>query len=257
MSSSNSSNNFLIEKDNGVLTVTNNQPEKRNALSRAALAELGEIFLDHREDKGLIAAVLTGAGEKSFAAGGDLKEFESIRTEEAAAHMSELGFIALKAIKQFPVPVIAAVNGFALGGGAELAMACDYRIAAEHAKIGFIQGKLGISSSWGGAIYLAERIGASKAMKLLATGEVLDIHTARKLEVIDVACDSGECLKEKTKAFIEALRTSPPQSLRTAKAIVIDANNLWLDKLRNSEHQLFVENWVHEEHWRRVAATNS
>ncbi len=243
---------FDVSQRDCILHVTINRPQKRNALSREALAELKGIFLQHAEDDSLFAAVLRGAGEESFAAGGDLKDFDLVRSASEAAQMSQLGFDALRAIRQFPVPVVAAVNGVALGGGAELAMACDYRVAAAHARIGFIQGTLGISSSWGGAIYLAERVGTGSAMRLLCTGEILGAGDALQNQVVDVACPPGDLLEDAVDKFLAPFRNSTLQSIRAAKALTIDASRLWLETLRQSEQRLFVENWVSEEHWQRV-----
>lgn len=245
---------FIVDKTRNVLSVTINRPEKRNALSREALAELEQIFKQHSKDPDLVAAVLTSAGDKSFAAGGDLQDFDLIRSEEDASNMSVLGFNALQAIKQFPVPVIAAVNGVALGGGAELALACDFRIAAAQAKIGFIQCKLGLSSSWGGSIYLAERIGSSNALQLLATGQVLEASSALALSVVDQVCEPNESLEEKVAAFINPMQQASLQGLRAAKTLAIKANSEWIEPLRESEHQLFVKNWVSDEHWQRAAS---
>src|SRR5918993_3980409 len=134
------------------LDVTINRPAKRNALSRDSLAALKRVFERHSGEHGIRVAVLTAAGEKSFAAGGDLKDLSTIRTLGEAAEMSRSARDVLDSIRRFPVPVVAALNGDALGGGAELAVACDMRVAATHARIGFVQGRLGITTAWGGGI---------------------------------------------------------------------------------------------------------
>ncbi|MCH8238351.1 MAG: enoyl-CoA hydratase/isomerase family protein, partial [Proteobacteria bacterium] len=136
------------DSQDGVITVTIDRPGKRNALSREVLAELAEIFTAAARDDGLKAAVVTGAGDKCFAAGGDLKDLASVRTLNDARAMADDAKQAFEAIRRFPVPVVAALNGDALGGGAELAVACDFRVFAHHARIGFVHGRLNIPTAW-------------------------------------------------------------------------------------------------------------
>ena len=134
----NEASRLLTEVDGALLRVTINRPDKRNALSLGVLDDIGAAFRAHRNEE-LKCAVLTGAGDKAFAAGGDLKELDSLRTLAEARSMSSRAHEALDEIRYFPVPVIGALNGVALGGGAELAMACDIRIGAAHADFGLIQ----------------------------------------------------------------------------------------------------------------------
>jgi len=154
----------LVAPADGILRVTINRPEKRNALSRAVLDELGQVFAGHAPDEALRVAVLTAAGSHSFAAGGDLLDLAAVRTREGAAAMATQARTALDAIRRFPVPVVAALNGVALGGGAELAVACDLRIAAAHAGIGFVQGRLNIVTAWGGGIDLMRLLGPARGL---------------------------------------------------------------------------------------------
>ena len=134
------SDSLLTEVKDDVLRLTINRPEKRNALSLSLLDELGAALHSHRETP-VKCALLTGAGDRCFAAGGDLKELDAIRSAADTRVMSERGHAALDEIRYFPVPVIGALNGLALGGGAELAMACDMRIATAHAELGADSGK--------------------------------------------------------------------------------------------------------------------
>src|SRR3970040_387681 len=165
---------LVVEAAGGVLDVTLNRPEKRNALSRSLLGDLRRVFSEFAGADDLRVAVLRGAGDKSFAAGGDLRDLAQVRTREATRRMAEEAHDALDAIRGFPLPVVAALNGDALGGGAELALACDFRVAASHAHIGFIQGRLNIATAWGGGGDLMRLLGAAGALRLLAAGELLD-----------------------------------------------------------------------------------
>ena len=157
------SSNVLVEKRDDVLYICINRPEKRNALAREVLSQLKEIFTAYSDDETLKLAILTGAGDKSFAAGGDLKDLYDVRTPEQTRQMSDEANECLEAVRQFPLPVIAALNGDALGGGSELAIACDFRLAAKHARIGFIQGKLSITTAWGGGPDLVNLLGSTQA----------------------------------------------------------------------------------------------
>ena len=159
--------NVRVETRDAVMTVTIERPEKRNALSRAVLAELAAAFTDGARDESLKAAVVTGAGDISFAAGGDLRDLEQVRTLKDAAAMAEGAKQAFETIRRFPVPVVAALNGDALGGGAELAVACDFRVFAHHARIGFVQGRLNISTAWGGGVDLMRLVGPAIGLRLL------------------------------------------------------------------------------------------
>ena len=175
----------LVAPADGILRVTINRPEKRNALSRAVLDELGQVFAGHAADEALRVAVLTAAGSHSFAAGGDLRDLAAVRTREGAAAMATQARTALDAIRRFPVPVVAALNGVALGGGAELAVACDLRIAAAHAGIGFVQGQLNIATAWGGGIDLMRLLGPARGLAVLGRSEVLGAAQAHALGLVD------------------------------------------------------------------------
>ena len=160
--------------EDGVLTVTVDRAAKRNPLSLGVLDRIREIFTDAAADTGIVAAVITGAGDKAFASGGDLGELAGYRSREDAEGFSRHGKAALDAIRLFPVPVIARLNGLALGGGAELAMACDQRYAARHVKIGFIHGRLAIAPSWGGGVDLVRLVGPARALRLMTTAAALE-----------------------------------------------------------------------------------
>ena len=176
---------LTVEASEGRLAVTIDRADKRNALSRAVLAELQETFERHAKDDSLRVATLTGAGDKSFAAGGDLRDLASVRTVKEAEIMADQAKAALDAIRNFPVPVVATLNGDALGGGAELAASCDFRVAASHARIGFIQGRLNIATAWGGGIDLARIVGSARALRLLARSELLSGDEALALGLVD------------------------------------------------------------------------
>jgi enoyl-CoA hydratase len=243
----------VIRRD-GVLTVRIDRAEKRNALSRQLLAEIGSTFRDHAEDASLKMALLTGAGDRSFAAGGDLRDLSSVQGADAAEVMARDAKHALQAIREFPVPVIAGLNGDALGGGAELAIACDMRVAASHARIGFIQGKLAIASAWGGGVDLMRLVGPSRALRLLTRSEMLDPEQAMAIGLVDDAASGEETLDQAIERFIEPMRQQAPQVMRAFKALAIEAKNAGRIALDDIETIRFGGVWAHPDHDAAVEA---
>ncbi|SRR5579883_1045168 len=236
----------------GCLTVTLQRPEKRNALSRALLAEIGATFRDWRQREDLRLAVVTGAGDKAFAAGGDLKELNAVRSEQQAIAFANEARMALDAIRIFPVPVVAFINGDAYGGGAELALACDIRIAAEHAKIGFFQARIAVSTAWGGGSDLFQLLPA-KALALLCKAEAMDAQTARDIGLVDEIVPTGSRAGECARAYLHKLAANSPQVMRAFKSLAIKHRfgSSHAEKIQ-AEVACFVKTWVHEDHWSAV-----
>jgi enoyl-CoA hydratase len=160
------------------------RPDKLNALDRATLAELDAALDFLRDAAGVRAIVLTGSGEKAFAAGADIGEIAALSAVEAHA-FSQAGNALFRKLERFPIPVIAAVNGFALGGGCELALACTLRLAAEHAKLGQPEVKLGLIPGYGGTQRLARLIGTGPALQLLLTGEPIGAAEALRVGLVN------------------------------------------------------------------------
>src|ERR1700712_2312721 len=172
-----------LEVDDGLAIVTIDRPHARNAISLETMHRLDEA-LDGAA--GARALVIKGAGDKAFVSGGDLKELSAIRTEPDAAAMAWRMRKVCDRIAAFPGPVLAALNGHALGGGAEVAVAADIRLAADDVKIGFNQVSLAIMPAWGGAERLAALVGNGRALLLAGTGSVLDATEAQRLGLLDV-----------------------------------------------------------------------
>lgn len=234
----------------GVLRVLIDRAHKRNALSRPLLAELGAVFAGHAPDTTLRVAVLTAAGDHSFAAGGDLRDLASVRTRDEAIATALHARGALDAIRRFPVPVVAALNGVALGGGAELAVACDLRIAAAHAGIGFVQGRLNISTAWGGGIDLMRLLGASRALAVLTAAEVIGAAQAQALGLVTAVAAPDEPFADFVERFLAPLLRQAPQVMRAFKAQAL-AERLALPRAEREEIEarLFSETWIHADHW--------
>lgn len=237
---------LIAETHERVLYVRLNRPEKRNALSRALLGEIREVFEGFASDQDLVAAVLTGNGDRSFAAGGDLKDLDDLRSAAEGREMALLARGALDAVRRFPLPVIAALNGDALGGGAELAASCDFRIAAAHARIGFIQGRLAISTAWGGGVDLFRIVGHRVALRLLSSAEILEAENARAIGLFDdVAAPAG--LEACVEDFLAPMRRIAPQAQRAFKAL---ANaTAQREGAEAVELENFAVCWAHADHW--------
>ncbi len=240
----------LASVENGLLRVIINRPEKRNPLSRAVLARLKEVFEEQRANDDLAMAVVCGAGDKSFAAGGDLRDLEGVRTEDEARALFDLGNGAFQAIRSFPVPVVAALNGIALGGGAELAVACDVRIAAAHARIGFVQGTLNIPTAWGGGSDLAAILGPARSLELLCSARVLSAAEAHAAGLIEAVAAAGEPIAALVERFTGPWMKQRPQVMRAFKwqsaARKLGRARAEID---SRDRDLFVKAWCYAEHW--------
>ncbi len=225
-----------LEVQDGLAVVTIDRPHARNAIDLNTMAEL-EKALDAVGDARALA--VTGAGEKAFVSGGDLKELSRLRTEPEAAGMALRMRAVCDRIAAFPGPVVAALNGHALGGGAEVAVAADIRVAAEDIRIGFNQTALAIVPAWGGAERLARLVGPGRAMLLAGTGRVLDAAEARREGLVDVVLPRD--------GFAEGWRALA-RSLATAQAREI--KNL-TTRTRTAEEAAaaFARLWVSDEHW--------
>ena len=245
-----SENHLLVEIRDRVLYATLNRPEKHNALSLSLLADLRKLFESHAGDETLLAAVLTGTGDKTFAAGGDLRELAALRSAAEAEQMSRDAKAALNAIRTFPVPVIAALNGNTFGGAAELAVACDFRVAATHAKIGFVQGRLAVSTAWGGGPDLLQLLGRARGLRLMMTGEMVPSGEALAMGLVDQVAGEGESLSAVVEAFLAPMRRQAPQVMRVFKALG-DAHRRGdsRETMQEIETKMFVGTWVHEDHW--------
>lgn len=229
--------------------VTIDRAAKHNALARPVLAELAQCIeqLARQEDLRLI--VLSGAGDRYFAAGGDLKDLASVRDEAATAAMMDEAGGALDAIRLCPVPVIAYLNGDAIGGGAELALACDMRVLASHARIGFIQARLAITSAWGGGPDLFRLIGPSRAMSMMARAELVDARQALAWGLADAVVSDGPEGADLDN-FLAPMQAFPAQVLRGIKAQAIAARHGadWAAH-RRVEREHLIRTWLHDDHW--------
>jgi enoyl-CoA hydratase len=243
---------LLVDLSDQVLRLTINRPEKRNALSMDLLDELGSILSSNAANPDLKCAVITASGDRCFAAGGDLKELNAVRSREDAEAMSKRGRAALDAVRSFPLPVVAGLNGLALGGGAELAMACDLRVAAPNAEIGFLQGQLNVTTAWGGGIDLVATVGVQSALDLLITARRLSAQEALELGMINQLCEPDQSLTECLSDFLRPYLQRSNQVLRGYKSLATAQKRSAHERLSAIEQQHFITTWIHADHWTAV-----
>jgi enoyl-CoA hydratase len=217
--------NLITEFENGILTVTINRPKALNALNAQTFSDLKELFgEDALTLEGLNGIIITGAGSKSFVAGADISEFSEL-TAETAKELSQRGHDIFNLIEQFPKVVIAAVNGFALGGGCELAMACHMRISGEKARFGQPEINLGLIPGYGGTQRLVQYIGKAKAMELLLTADMIRADEAYRLGLANHVVPVGEEVA-KAKEIITKIASKAP----IAATKIIECVNAYFDK---------------------------
>ena len=214
--------NILIEKQDAIAIVTINRPTKLNALNKATIQELHDGFKSLNEDKSVKAIIVTGSGEKAFVAGADISEFANFSVEEGEKLAAEGQRLLFDFVQNLSTPVIAAVNGFALGGGLELAMSCHFRVASDNAKMGLPEVTLGVIPGYGGTQRLAQLVGKGRAMEMIMTAGMIDAETAKNYGLVNHVVTQEELL-DFTKGI--ATKITKNSSVAIAKAIeAINAN---------------------------------
>ncbi|MSO53260.1 MAG: enoyl-CoA hydratase [Acidobacterium sp.] len=215
--------NLLLERDGAVAIVTLNRPKVLNALNHQTLAELSACMASLKADEGVRAIILTGSGEKSFVAGADINELATQSPVEGQAH-ARRGQLILDAIEQLGKPVIAAINGFALGGGCELAMACTIRLAADSARFGQPEINLGLMPGYAGSQRLPRLVGKGIAMEMLLTGDMVGAQRAYEIGLVNRVVPAAELMTE-ARALAQTLAAKAP----IAVGFIIDAVNQGLE----------------------------
>lgn len=230
-------NTLMIANDDAVRTVTLHRPDKLNALNREVIAELREAFAEIAADDNVRAAILTGSGEKAFVAGADIAEMSHLSPLQLR-DFSRHGQALMQSIEGLGKPVIAAINGFALGGGFELAMACHLRLAAETARIGQPEVKLGLIPGFGGTQRLPRLAGRGAALELCLTGEPIDAARAYQLGLVHRVMPLAE-LSEQAATLAAKLAALAPQALRGVIDAIVVGSECALDQGLDYETQLF------------------
>ncbi len=200
--------NILVEKENNIAIITINRPKKLNALNRETIQELHDAFRDANEDEAIKVIIVTGSGDKAFVAGADISEFADFSVKEGENLAAKGQALLFDFIENLSTPVIAAINGFALGGGLELAMACHFRIASDNAKMGLPEVSLGVIPGYGGTQRLPQLIGKGRAMEMIMTAGMIDATTAYNYGLVNHVEKQEELMVSCQKISAKILRNS-------------------------------------------------
>ncbi|UYG05090.1 enoyl-CoA hydratase-related protein [Halomonas sp. LR3S48] len=226
-----------VVDDAGVVRLTINRPKALNALNSAVLTELEAVLTELEQRSDLRAVLITGAGEKSFVAGADITEMREKTPEEARAFASQ-ALRTIKRLETLPVPVVALVNGFCLGGGCELALACDWAVASDNAIFGQPEVLLGVIPGFGGTQRLPRRVGPAMALDLVTTGRKIDAREALRIGLVNRVMPQAE-LEGYAEELIKQLSGNGPHAVRAAKQAVHDGMDQDLDSALALETALF------------------
>ncbi len=203
---------ILFAVENGIALITINRPDKMNALNKTVIDELSAALDEVYKNTEIKTAIITGAGAKAFVAGADISEFLSLSKEQGTELARRGQEMVFNKIENCPKPVVAAVNGFALGGGCELAMACHFRLASENAKFGQPEVNLGLIPGYGGTQRLTQLAGKGKAMELMMTAHMIDANEAKQLGLVNYVT-TAETLLEHTKQLLDVIMTKGPNAI--------------------------------------------
>jgi enoyl-CoA hydratase len=218
---------LLTSLDNGIFTITINRPDKLNALNKQVFTDLNSALDEIYTNKNIRSAIITGEGSKAFVAGADISEFSSL-THDTSTAMAKRGQDIFFRIENSPKPIVACVNGFALGGGCELAMSCHFRIASVNAKFGQPEVNLGLVPGYGGTQRLVQLIGKGRAMELLMSGGMIDAATALQYGLVNYVVQPEE-LMAKARSILEVINAKAP----IAVAKCIESANAVFDETKN------------------------
>jgi enoyl-CoA hydratase len=225
--------------DDGIALVTFNRPDKLNALNATVIAELDTVVRQLDQDTAVRGVILTGAGPKAFVAGADISEIAGMNRESGTA-MGERGSRVMRQIEQLGKPVVAAVNGFALGGGCELAMACHVRYAAPHAKFGLPEVKLGLIPGFGGTVRLPRLVGRGRAIELMLTGGMIDAEEAARIGLVNRVIAADKLLDD-SRALLRTMLAQGPIAIRLALQAIDGGLDRAVDEALAFESTLFGE----------------
>ena len=231
--------NIIINKEGAISIITINRPESLNALNANTIEELSSAFSDIEADKDCRVAILTGSGEKSFVAGADIKEFQDLNTGEAQ-NLAKTGQDQLfNKIENLKKPVIAAVNGFALGGGLELAMSCHIRYASDNAKLGLPEVTLGLIPGYGGTQRLPKLVGKGLANELIFSAKMISGERAKEIGLVNEVFSLEELIPESMKLATAISRNSPLAITKAIEAVNLSDTDKGFEKEIQSFGELF------------------
>ena len=241
-------NKLLIERHaDGVAVLTFNRPGARNALDLETMRAFAGAVADLERDPQLRALVVTGAGEEAFCSGGDLIELSQYPSADDGRQMIDLMGDALLRLERLPVPVIAAVNGYALGGGSEIALACDLRIVDATARMAFVQIRMGLTPGWGAGQRLLRLVGYARAMELLLRGTVMHAPELLGYGLVNQVVEAGTALTHALH-LAQHIAASPPEVVRGIKRLLQAGVNQPYESALQTERDLFPALWAAEAH---------
>lgn len=226
-------NTLLTKLENGIFTITINRPDKMNALNQEVMSDLDKVMDEVYNNAEIRSVIITGSGAKAFVAGADISEFSGLSQQQGMA-LAKRGQDIFFKVENSPKPVIAAVNGFALGGGCELAMACHMRVASENAKFGQPEVNLGLIPGYGGTQRLTMLIGKGRAIELLLTGNMIDANTALQSGLVNYVVPQDKVM-EKARSILEIINSKGPIAISKC----INAANHAFTGIKGYEQEIF------------------
>jgi len=226
-----------VRKEQTTTWITLNRPDKLNAINATMLQELSEALDTTEKDTNVRCIIITGEGEKAFSSGADITELHKL-THETAAEFSRKGQKVFSQVETLSKPVVAAINGYALGGGLELALACDFRLASDHAELGFPEMKLGMIPAWGGTQRLAWSVGVAEAKRLIMLGDRVKAEEALKMGLVDKVVSMGK-LEAEAEALTQRLCEYPSAALKQAKRAINSVTKSFLESGLKKETDFF------------------
>lgn len=241
-----------LSREGAIAIVTVDRPSAKNAIDRAAMAALGEIVIELENDRDLACAIVCGAGDH-FIAGGDLKDFTALSNSDEGRRMSRWMQSVLSRWAMLPFVTIAAIDGDAYGGGCEVALACDLRVIASHAKLHFKQVAMGLTPGWGGGQRLARCVGASRALLIYATAASVGASEALSMGLVDVVAADRSALAE-ARLLAGDVASKPRLAVRNTKRAIGRGLEMPLEEAIAFEAEMFAETWGSPDHRAAVEA---
>lgn len=241
--------NILFQVDDrGVAVLQVNRPQARNALNWAAQKRFADMVTAVASDSSLRVLIISGSGDRAFVSGGDLKELSLHPERGAGERLNRIMSEALARLQELPIPVIAAVNGDAFGGGCEIVIACDLRLSARHARFSFAHIRNGLTTGWGGTNRLVRMVGQGQALELLLTGRLLSAEEAKQLGLVHQIVPDDKDLVEAARDWAYELVDLPREALAATKTLVYAAGQLSFTGYSQLETELFVNLWETADH---------
>jgi len=241
------------EKIESTVVLTLNRPKAGNSISYELALELEKTFMDLGEDKSVSSIIITGEGDKFFCTGGDVKKYASFKTKEELQHVFDKICDVLDLIESVDIPVLAAINGYALGGGLELALASDIRVMSAKAEVGFPQSQIGVIPGWNGIERILSVLGRGSSMKLLLTGDRINASEAYRIGLVDEIAEEQSALHS-ALALAKRIQTAAPMSVRSIKKVVRENFQASRQEARDIARSEFARLWFTNDHKEAEAA---